>query len=101
MLVNSIIILVSTFRKSNYSLTETSLDLSQVYQNITYKELIDKGFRFPVMETGFGSHTKLHKACDDLRLDVFFKAENIEEASHGLLVLSKIKMQENSLGENR
>jgi hypothetical protein len=53
------------------------------------------------METGFGSHTKLHKACDDLRLDVYFKAENIEEASHGLLVLSKVKMQENSLGENK
>ena len=67
-----------------------------MYQNITYKELLDKGFRFPAMETGFGSHTKLKKACDDLRLDVYFKSENIEDASHGLLVLSKIKMQEAS-----
>jgi len=91
-LVNSIIILVSTFKKTNYSLTETSLDLSQVYQNIAYKELLDKGFRFPVMETGIGSHTKLQKACDDLRLDIFFKSENIEQASHGVLVLSKVKM---------
>jgi hypothetical protein len=63
-----------------------------MYQNITYKELLDKGFRFPAMETGIGSHTKLHKACDDFRLDVFFKDENIEQASYGLLVLSKVKM---------